>query len=99
VSIRGVSRCVPTVPVEPGAPAQSIAPTSAIAEASPIASVAATPTVADGAPLSERVVESTRHLRGLGEGDLRMIQETLSDKLEDDPQLLELAQRASKLDA
>jgi hypothetical protein len=98
VSIRRVSHRVPAVPVESGAPAQAPASTSAIAGASPIASSAAAPTAAaDACPLSERVVESTRHLRRLGEGDLRMIQETLTDKLEEDPQFLELAQQASKL--
>lgn len=99
MSIGGVSRSALTAPAESGTPVQTTVSTSAIAEASPIASVAAEPSVADGSPLSERVVDSTRHLRGLGEGDLRMIQETLSDELEEDPQFLELVQQTSKFGA
>ncbi len=42
-------------------------------------------------PVSERVIESTRHLQGLvPEADLQAIRETLVDKLEADPMFVDL---------
>ncbi len=56
---------------------------------------ATAPAAFEAAPISERVVKSTRHLQGVvPHTDLRMIRETLEDKLEADPMLVDLLHRA-----
>ena len=71
------------------------APTKAFSVEAPAGAAPTAPT-AEPMPLSERVVESTRHLRGLPAADLQMIQENLADKLEHDPQFIDLVLLAAE---
>jgi hypothetical protein len=73
----------------------SIKPTKSF-EVERVDGSAPAPAVFEPSPVSERIVESTRHLRGLvPDADLRAIQETLEDKLEEDPQFVDLLNQAS----
>ena len=60
-----------------------------------VESAAAAPPVFEPAPVSERVIESTRHLQGLvPDADLQVIRETLDDKIEADPMFVDLLSQA-----
>jgi hypothetical protein len=50
----------------------------------------------EAALLAARVLESTRHLRGLSPAEVQAIHENLAEKLGHDPQLVDLARRAGE---
>jgi hypothetical protein len=89
MGINRVSRGKAGTPSATGA--GSAVETFAVKRAEPPASAAP---AFESAPVSERVVESTRHLRGLlPEADLQMIRETLEDKLDADPMFVDMLHR------
>lgn len=95
MTVKRVSSGKTTGPTTSSTVARSSAPTKAFSVQAPAGACMTVPAESiEPAPLSERVIESTRHLQGLGASDLQMIQETLADKLEHDPQFIELVHQA-----